>query len=206
MIRAIDYSKVNTEYYYFDGVKFQKCITLNSTKGLALDKNVEDYAKYISSDGIETLLTFAKAEKGCLYNPERVEGILNILTPNGWDSIITEDMNVRPKGLDTKDTVNISVREVLLVKVNDRVTLPIFSIDKLSLKDNFDGEVRKVPKAEIGDRVNMSKIDISTISGGDGVIVGKLIPNIYVVEDRCNMPNDNVNTIDMFDGIVITLK
>lgn len=111
--------------YYYDGNKFQRCLNTDTISGLPLDKRVEDLALFLETGGnVNTLLSEIKAMETCFYDMREVPKLLYILTDRGWELILSEDMNVRPKGLHTIEQLTVLVKEVLDVVTNEVFELP----------------------------------------------------------------------------------
>lgn len=136
MIKEVDFSKVSSEFYYFDGVDFRRCLTLSSVEDFSLDKNVEDNLFYFSKDGVENLLGFSKIKDTCKYYLEKAESFLYILTENGWEMIVTEDMDIRNKDLEVYDKMNIIIKPSINIVPDERVTFDKFGDGyKVEFKD-----------------------------------------------------------------------
>lgn len=160
---------MNNEFYYYDGEIFQKCLTLNNTK-VPVNKEYEDLAYFISDNTVETFLTVGKIENKCLYDLENTKAHFYMLTNRGFELVTTESMNVRAMGLDTKDFVDITVKPVLLVSINER-----FNINKLdNLKDINTYEVanpvvRVVPIIGSSEYFNLAAIDLNNLSRKENI-------------------------------------
>lgn len=205
MNNNVDYSKVSSEFYYFDGVEFQRCMTINSSKGIPIDKEVEDYLQYIGRDTIETLLTFSKIEKRCLYKLENVNSYLNILTPKGWELVTTDTMNIRAKELDTKSTVIITISNPLPVDITDTTNLPILNIPALEVKGIPNPIVRPVPKVLAKATITFNNLSIVNTNTTTELIITKSVPMDVAITDKLLL--NKINTDLTTKGVVeITLN
>lgn len=144
--------------YYFDGTKFQRCLNTDTVKGLPLDKRVEDLTFYVEPGGnVNTLLSELRAIETCFYDIDEVPKLLYVLTSRGWELILSEDMNVRPKGLHTKESISVLVKEVLQVIASETFNLPVKTFDQtINAYDNCIIQVKMVPKAEVIDKFNLT--------------------------------------------------
>ena len=163
---------MNNEFYYYDGETFQKCLTLSNTK-VPVNNDYDDLTFFTVNNTIETFLTIGKIENRCLYDLDNVKAHFYILTDRGFELVTTEAMNVRAAGLDTKDFVDITVRPVLLVCVNEK--LDINKLDNLQDINTYEIAnpiVRLVPRSDITDIFELKKLDLlERIEANENAIV-----------------------------------
>lgn len=175
--------------FYYDGVKFQKCLNIDSISGLPLDKRVLDYAFYTSENGtINTLLTLPKVEETCFYTPEEVPQHLYILTHRGWELILTEDMNVRPKGLHTKENVIIDVKEVLGCNDTDYYLLKNVPFKSIDANDGYVVLVRAVPNVNKIDVYNLPELAFTIVDADESINAVINTPASLGAQDKWNVP------------------
>lgn len=163
---------MNNEFYYYDGETFQKCLTLNNTK-VPVNKDYDDLAFFTVNNTIETFLTIGKIENRCLYDLENTKAHLHILTDRGFELITTETMNVRAAGLDTKDFVDITVKPVLLVCVNEKLNInKLNNLKNINAYEIANPVVRLVPRSDITDIFELKKLDLlERIEANENAIV-----------------------------------
>ncbi|MGL5068461.1 MAG: hypothetical protein ACRC6T_11695 [Sarcina sp.] len=195
------------EFYYYDGESFQKCLTLNNTK-VPINKDYNDLAFFTVNAQIETFLTLGKIENKCLYDLNNTKAHFHILTDRGFELVTTEAMNVRAAGLDTKDFVDILVKPVLVVSIEE-----IFNINKLNELKNIDTYetvnpvVRVVPRSDITDIFKLGKLDLSKILLTNENAVITFINNINTeVIEVINLKRTNLNNLTNTENIKILLN
>ena len=111
-MQRIDFNKVDTEFYYFDGKEFQKCLTHNSCEGLPLNNQVQDLVSYLGKDKDEVFTTLAKVQNSCNFQLGNVESEFYILSGDQWELVMTESMNLHPNGLGLFDRVAITLTNI----------------------------------------------------------------------------------------------
>lgn len=193
---------------YFDGKEFQHCLNIDTVKGLPLDKKVEDLAYYVGVGGeVNALLTEPKAMETCFYNPEDVPSLLYVMTSRGWELILAEDMNVRPKGLHTKENMIILVKETL--GANPKEYYNLDPMRESLVANNFDNcivEVKMVPKAEAIDYLRFTKFEEDVMNYEDGVLIAWPSQIYSESEDTFNFtPITFVNRVDK-ENVIINIS
>lgn len=167
------------EFYYYDGETFQKCLTLNNIK-VPVNQDYQDLASFISNGKIEKFLTVGKIENKCFYDLDNIKAYFHILTDRGFELVTTESMNVRAAGLNTKDFVNVTVKPVLLIAINEKIKInKIENFKNLNSYEVVDPIVRLVPRSDVTDIFNLEKINLQK--------------EIAVVANAIVIFNDNIN-------------
>lgn len=174
--------------YYYDGNKFQRCLNTDTVSGLPLDKRVEDLTFFLEPGGnVNTLLSELKAIETCFYDIDEVPKLLYVLTHRGWELILSEDMNVRPKGLHTKESISILVKEVLNAVSNEVFNLQQRPFtDKIHSYENCIVNVKMVPKAVVDDKYQLSEISFSHGAHNDEVAISWPNTTSYSTKDKFN--------------------
>ena len=151
--------------YYYDGNKFQRCLNTDTVSGLTLDKRVEDLALFLEPGGnVNTLLSELKAMETCFYDIDEVPKLLYILTHRGWELVLTEDMNVRPKGLHTME-------ELTIANAVDRYNIKSSNFKAMSLEDGFGIAWPTDIKSSCTDIYNIPKMDYASQNNTENVII-----------------------------------
>ena len=158
--------------YYYDGNKFQRCLNTDTVSGLTLDKRVEDLALFLEPGGnVNTLLSELKAMETCFYDIDEVPKLLYILTHRGWELVLTEDMNVRPKGLHTMEELTILMKEVPRANAVDRYNIKSSNFKAMSLEDGFGIAWPTDIKSSCTDIYNIPKMDYASQNNTENVII-----------------------------------
>lgn len=194
--------------YYYDGNKFQRCLNTDTVSGLTLDKRVEDLALFLEPGGnVNTLLSEHKAMETCFYDIDEVPKLLYILTHRGWELVLTEDMNVRPKGLHTKESISVLVKEVLQVIASETYKMPIKTFNEsIHAYDNCVVKVKMVPKAEVIDKFNLTSKTSNESSTTNSLVEISWPSNVSnSCSDTYNLSSVEFNSQNNTESIVINI-
>lgn len=197
---------MNNEFYYFDGVQFQKVLNLEKIKGIPVDNTVEDSILYGFLNTINTLLTIKKIEKKCFYKIDKVNSLFNILTPTGWETLACENMEIRARGMDLIDIATINFINNLNIKVEDKLNLNKIEIKNLDLIGIPNPIVREVPKSIVSDSLIFTKINLNELSLEDQLKINFVNSIINSVEEILRFNSINFNKIDTVENVEIIIE
>lgn len=197
---------MNNEFYYFDGVQFQKVLNLESIKGIPVDNTVEDSIFYGFFNTINTLLTIKKIEKKCFYKIDKVNSLFSILTPTGWETLACENMDIRARGMDLIDIAKINFINSLVIKVDDKLTFNKLEIKNLDLIGIPNPIVREVPKSIVSDTLAFTDITLKEVALEDQLKINFINSIINSVEERLRFNNINFNSLNTLENVEIILE
>lgn len=193
------------DFYYFDGKVFQKAMTLNSAKGLPLNK-IEDELHYLVGDEVETFLTLSKIKKLCFFHLKNLNSLMYILTDNGWELITTESMEIADRKLAVIDRANIIVKPVLRVEVDEKKDFNIYEFSELEVIGEGLPIVRPVPNIKAIDRLELDSLNPDNLRlEGDVVIAFMNNKNCEVLEIG-NLNKLTTEAMKFRDGIVVIIN
>lgn len=199
-------TKKFTEFYYYDGSKFQRCLITGELSNSMLDENIPELISYTTREGFNRFVTEAKVEKKCLYKVENVPNLIYVNTYRGWELLMTDSMDVKVKGLDTIDIVDINVRPVLLVPITDSYDIGVLPHLELSTSDIFNPIVKEVPKVVDTDKFDMPRIELEGIETNTNTSISFLDIIDCVLTDRFTMSNNGIGEILTSSEVTITLS
>lgn len=165
--------------YYYDGNKFQRCLNTDTVSGLPLDKRVEDLAFFLESGGnVNTLLSELRASETCFYEVDKVPKLLHVLTSRGWELILTEDMNIRPKGLHTKECSIVKVSNPISPNIECVYNLTeVDTTGKLTCTSDCIVKVKMVPKAIVSETFELTELELCDDKLNSNELLDCFFPN-----------------------------
>lgn len=194
--------------YYYDGTKFQKCLNTDTISGLPLDKRVEDLAFFLEPGGnVNTLLSELKVVETCFYDIEEVKKLLYVLTSRGWELILSEDMNVRPKGIHTRESILLNQGEPILSTIQEKYDGILVNISHTQCKDSCVVEIKTIPKANVSDLYNLTPepiLNSNNIGKGTSSVDFLNIVN-SVVEEQFNHTSIEFNSQNNTNSVIIDI-
>lgn len=102
-----------SEFYYFDGSKFHRCLCVSDLKDL---NNKSDNLFYMDDKKVEELISFERIKRTHFNQLENVENYFFLLTDSGWNLIVVEDMNINSRKMQLIDRVKIDIQQS--IKIN----------------------------------------------------------------------------------------
>lgn len=195
-----------TEFYYYDGNSFQRCLVLDELTNSMIDNNVSGLISYAGRDGFSNLVTEDNIETKCFYKIENVPNLFHVRTPRGWELIMTESMDVKAKGLSFIDNVLIDVKPVLLVSVSESCDIEAYTFSELGTDEIVNPLVKAVPKVIHTDVYELSPVKLSDIGTNAETVISFLNNIDTVVSEVLDFKEINTGNLVTDSEVIITIS